>query len=92
MCDLGRLDEATAAYREAHSIDSAALGGEHLHTATDAASVGVALAMQRKWREALPHLDGSHRLLAATLEASHPNLVAVSRFLNECHEKLAEDE
>ena len=45
--------------------------------------------MRRKFREALPHLEGAQRLLAASLEPSHPNLQAVVRFVNECHEQLA---
>jgi len=68
------------------------VGADNLHTATDGASVGVVLATQRKWREALPHLDTAHRLLQAALEPNHPNLLAVSRYLNECHERLAAEE
>ena len=44
LCDLGRYDDACAAFRDAQAIDAAALGAEHVHTATDTASVGVVLA------------------------------------------------
>lgn len=89
LCDLGRLDDAATAYRDAHSIDVVALGAEHLHTATDTASLGLVLVTQRKWREALPHLEAAQGLLATQLEASHPNLLAVGKFVSECHERLA---
>ena len=89
LCDLGRYEDAYQAFRDAQAIDTAALGPEHLHTATDGASVGLVLATMRKYNEALPHLDAAHRLLSASLEPSHPNLVAVSRFLSECHERMA---
>ena len=92
LCDLGRLDEAHQAFRDAQAIDTAALGAEHLHTITDGASVGVVLASQRKYREALPHLESAHRMLGGALDANHPNLVAVSRFLAECNERLANEE
>ena len=92
LCDLGRLDEACQAFRDAQAIDTAALGADHLHTVTDSAGVGVVLATQRKYREALPHLDAAHRLLAAALEPNHPNLACVARFLSECHERLGAEE
>jgi len=31
-------------------------------------------------------------MLGGALDANHPNLVAVSRFLAECHERLANEE
>ena len=87
LCDLGRLEDAASAFREAHAIDTAALGADHIHTATDSASIGVVLATQHKWREAITHLDGAQRLLSTALEPHHPNLVAVNKFLTECHEQ-----
>jgi len=87
LCDLGRLEDAASAFREAHAIDTAALGADHIHTATDSASIGVVLATQHKWREAITHLDGAQRLLSTALEPHHPNLVAVNKFLAECHEQ-----
>ena len=52
------------------------------------AALGAVLVAQRKFREALPFLEGAQRLLAASLEPSHPNLQAVVRFVHECHEQL----
>ena len=92
LSDQGRFDDALSAFRDAQAIDTAALGPEHLHTITDGASVGVVLSQQRKYREALPHLEGAQKLLAAELDASHPNLVAVNRFVCECHERLAAED
>lgn len=89
LCDLGRLDEALTAFRDAHAIDTAALGADHIHTATDCAALGAVLVAQRKYREALPQLEAAKRLLEAALESSHPNLQAVQRFIAECHEQLA---
>ena len=89
LCDLGRLEEALGAFRDAHAIDAAALGADHLHTATDSAALGAVLVHQRRFREALPHLESAQRLLAGSLEPNHPNLQAVVRFVNECHEQLA---
>ena len=87
LCDLGRLDEALAAFRDAHAIDTAALGAEHIHTVTDSAALGAVLVNQRKFREATPHLELAMKLLSASLEPNHPNLQAVRGFLNECHEQ-----
>lgn len=83
LCDLGRLDEAVTAFKEAHGIDTAVLGPEHIHTATDAASLGVVFATQRRWKEAVVQLDGAHRVLERSLDPNHPNLAAVTRFLEE---------
>ena len=60
-----------------------------MHTATDLASIGLVLASQRKWREALPHLESSQQTLSSQLEPTHPNLVAVEKFLAETRERLA---
>ena len=90
LCDVGRLDDAATAFREAYAIDSTALGADHLHTATDSASIGLVLATQRAWKEATPHLEHAQRVLSSQLEPSHPNLVAVAKFLTECQERLAE--
>ena len=92
LCDLGRFDDALQAFRDAQAIDTAALGAEHLHTLTDVASVGAVLTTMRKHREALPLLDHAHRTLGGVLEPQHPNLLAVSRFLHECHERLAAED
>jgi len=89
LCDLHRLDAAAAAYRDAYSIDLAKYGADHVHTATDLASIGLVLASQRKWREALPHLESSQQTLSSQLEPTHPNLVAVEKFLAETRERLA---
>ena len=88
LCDLGRYDDALATFRDAHAIDSATLGADHIHTATDSAAVGAVLCTQRKHREALVHLENAQRLLSASLEPNHPNLQAVLRFMNECHDHL----
>ena len=45
------------------------------------------LCTQRKWREALPMLQQAHHVLAGALDAQHPNLLAVGRFLRHCTER-----
>ena len=45
------------------------------------------LCTQRKWREALPMLQQAHRVLGGALDAQHPNLLAVGRFLSHCTER-----
>ena len=91
LCDLGRLDDAANAFREAQAIDSASLGADHVHTATDGAAIGIVLATQHKWREATPHLEAAGRALTSALDAAHPNVVAIKSFLAECHERTADE-
>ena len=45
------------------------------------------LCTQRKWREALPMLQQAHKVLGGALDAQHPNLLAVGRFLSHCTDK-----
>ena len=87
LCDLGKLDAAAAAFREAHGLDASLLGAAHVHTASDLAAIGQVLCTQRKWREALPMLQQAHHVLAGALDAQHPNLLAVGRFLRHCTER-----
>ena len=58
-----------------------------MHTASDLAAIGQVLCTQRKWREALPMLQQAHHVLAGALDAQHPNLLAVGRFLRHCTER-----
>ena len=83
LCDLGRLDEAAASFREAQAVNLGAFGADHVQTATDSASVGLVFASQRKWKDAEAELEPAHRVLSRELEPTHPNLVAVGRFLAE---------
>ena len=69
LCDLGRLDEACQAFRDAQAIDTAALGADHLHTVTDSAGVGVVLATQRKYREQYVEERELRRLVEGRREA-----------------------
>ncbi|KAL1525797.1 hypothetical protein AB1Y20_020637 [Prymnesium parvum] len=83
LCDLGRLDDAAAAFKDAYEIDVVALGSEHVDTATDIGSLGMVLAVQKKWAEAKPLLDQARRVMEACLEPHAPNLQAISRFHDE---------
>jgi len=85
LCDLGRLDEAAVAYTNALEIDREALGTEHVDTAVDIGSLGMVLAVQKRWEEALPLLHQAQCVLVSRLEPQAPNLVAINRF---CHETL----
>ena len=88
LCDLGRLEEAATAFRDAHEIDVAALGNDHVDTATDMGSLGMVLAVQKKWGEALPLLQAAHGVLSSCLEPQAPNLLAISRFYTETSERV----
>ena len=82
------LYDAAATFREVHVLDAAHLGAKHVHTASDIAAIGQVLCAQRKWCEALPMLQQAHDVLCGALDAQHPNLHPVGRFLRHCRDKV----
>ena len=76
------------------SCELAPRGCSHAHPGCGAVHPGrtppvrlQVLCTQRKWREALPMLQQAHRVLGGALDAQHPNLLAVGRFLSHCTER-----
>ena len=91
---LGATGYIGAPYREEirecpDDAEIVSLCGRRLDLLEAAAAEDGAKLFTADWREAIAQLDGAQRTLAQSLDPTHPNLIAVSKFLAECHERLA---
>lgn len=88
--DLGRYDDAIAAYREALAGREALHGAGHIATLESLRGLAGALTLAERHAEALPVMVSAHALAGDILGASHDHTLAIATDLALVHQALGD--